>query len=748
MVQSVKNMLSERGSSTAIEKGLPDEKISIIKLQRYDERTDYSRWRMRNERGRQTWHYLQDDKMAADWPQSIADKYFLGLPLDLPILTPTKTALGAVNNGLEFFKELQLPSGNWGGDDSGPMFLIPAMVTAWAVTETPIPEAYRTEIKNYLFARQNPEDGGWGLHVEADSSVFGTAMNYTVLRLLGASAEDDRMAKARNTLHKMGGALNGPHWAKFMLAVLNIVDWDAVNPVPPDLWLLPDWAPIAPSRWWVHIRQVFLPMSYIWSRRWSAPITPLTVQLRRELLTEPYKTINFSAYRNTISPQDNYHPKSWLLNTANWLLVNIYDPFLRLQRLAMESEARAYRLIQHENENTDYICLGPINISFNLIACYIAEGADSYSVKRLRERTEDYLWVKDDGMLVNGTNGTQVWDTAFLIQAAVKAGCAEDEKWRPMLTKALEFLEDQQIRENIPDQERCYRHQRKGGWPFSTKAQGYPVSDCISEAIKAVILLQRTPGYPILLDDQRIYDTIDTLLTYQNTSGGCASYEPTRGGEYMEMLNAAEVFGRIMIEYDYTECTNAVVTALTLFSEQYPDYRADEIKAFNTKALDYIRCQQNSDGSWYGSWGICYTYATMFALESLASVGEIYTTSERAKKGCDFLLSKQREDGGWSECYKSCENNVYTEHPAGSQIVMTSWACIGLIHAKYPDKTPIQKGLRLIMSRQQSNGEWLQEAVEGIFNKSCMISYPNYKFTFTIMALGMYAMHYGNGILM
>jgi len=73
---------------------------------------------------------------------------------------------------------------------------------------------------------------------------------------------------------------------------------------------------------------------------------------------------------------------------------------------------------------------------------------------------------------------------------------------------------------------------------------------------------------------------------------------------------------------------------------------------------------------------------------------------------------------------------------------MTAWAVIGLLKAKYPDVEPIRKGIRLIMERQQANGEWLQEAIEGVFNKSCMISYPNYKFTFTIKALGMFATRY------
>jgi lanosterol synthase len=45
-----------------------------------DKKTDYSRWRLLDERGRQTWQYLRTDEEVKKWPQSVADKYHLGLP--------------------------------------------------------------------------------------------------------------------------------------------------------------------------------------------------------------------------------------------------------------------------------------------------------------------------------------------------------------------------------------------------------------------------------------------------------------------------------------------------------------------------------------------------------------------------------------------------------------------------------------------------------------------------------------------
>lgn len=591
------------------------------------------------------------------------------------------------------------------------------MIITWYVTKTPIPNAYKTEIMNYLFSRQHPEEGGWGLHIEGESSVFGTSMNYIALRLLGASVEDPRVIKARACLHKLGGAVNGPHWAKFWLSLLGVTSWDIVNPVPPELWLLPDWVPIAPWRWWIHMRMVYLPMSFIWSRQWSYEPDELIHSLRQELFTQPWESIDWASHRNSISPKDNYHPKSWLLNTINWGLVNVYNPYLRPNWLVKRAEDWVWRLVQYEDHNTGYANLAPVNAAMNTLVCFLKEGPDSHSVRKHRETLLEFFWVKHEGMLANGTNGVQVWDTSFLIQAAIEAGVCQDPRWKPMLLKALGFLDEQQIRENVHEQEKCYRHPRKGAWAFSNKDQGYPVSDCTAEGLKSVLQLQSLPDYPTMVSDARIKDSIDLLLTMQNASGGCSSYEPTRGSEYMEYLNAAEVFDRIMVEYDYPECTTAVVTALCAARKKFPDYRSAEIDAFVRRALDYIRRAQRPDGSWYGSWGICFTYAAMFALESLACVGEVYEFSERVRRACKFLTDKQKEDGGWGESYKSCEDMVWRDHEE-SQVVQTAWVAIALMEAKFPDQEVVRRAVQLIMRRQRADGQWMQEAIEGVFNNS------------------------------
>lgn len=617
------------------------------------------------------------------------------------------------------------------------MFLMPGIVITWYVTKTPISAAYSTEIKNYLFARQNPRDGGWGLHIEGESSVFSTGMQYTVLRLLGADPEDPRMVRARGKLAELGGALNGPHWSKFWLAVLGVAEWPLVNPAPAELWLLPDWVPIAPWRWWVHIRYVFLPMSYIASKKWTyedAGTDPIILGLRQEMFVQPHATIDWEAHRNSISKFDNYYPKTWLLNGINWLFVNVWNPYLRPDWLKDRAEDWAWKLIESEDLNSDYADLAPVNGAMNTIACYIHDGPDSYSVRRHRERLHEFMWMKDEGMLTNGTNGLQTWDTSFAIQAIVEAGVASDPQWRPMLVKALGFLEDQQMRKEATGVDAPYRHTRKGAWGFSTREQGYTVSDTTSEALKSVMLLQDLPGFPTLVSEERIREAVDVILSMQNSTGGVASYETRRGSQLLEWLNAAEVFGNIMVEYDYPECTTSCVTTLIAYKRHCEKtgqavHRAADIEKFLGPAVRFIRDAQRPDGSWYGSWGVCFTYAGIFALESLRCVGEQYANSERVRRACHFFIRKQNEDGGWGESYKSCETGQWVDHPDGSQVVNTSWAVMALLEAGYPDeeevevdgrmvKGVIRRGVELLMRRQQRNGEWLQEGIEGVFNKS------------------------------
>ena len=44
-----------------------------------NQKTDYTRWRLKDDRGCQTWHYMHTEEEVKEWPQSVADRYFLGM---------------------------------------------------------------------------------------------------------------------------------------------------------------------------------------------------------------------------------------------------------------------------------------------------------------------------------------------------------------------------------------------------------------------------------------------------------------------------------------------------------------------------------------------------------------------------------------------------------------------------------------------------------------------------------------------
>jgi lanosterol synthase len=462
--------------------------------------------------------------------------------------------------------------------------------------------------------------------------------------------------------------------------------------------------------------------------------------LTQELYVQDYDSIDWPKQRNNVCFADLYSPHSKVLDLLNSIMA-IYEK-LPNSWIRNASLALALEQVRAEDSNTDFLCLGPVNKVMNVLVVWLVDGPDSETFKRHIERIPDFMWMSSEGMMMNGTNGSQLWDTAFIAQAAMESGLANEKEFWPLMEKINQFMDDMQMKKNVPNHDKFNRHISKGAWPFSTRDQGYTVSDCTAEGLKTVLSIQSKLSYcRPLISKQRLCDAVDVLLSMQNSDGGFASYEKIRGPEWLEWLNPAEVFGKIMIEYSYPECSTAVLLGLTSFRKQYPDYRTSEIDTAVLRAAEFVRNSQKTDGSWYGAWGICFTYATLFAVESLSSVGETYENSVILQKACQFLVSKQMDDGGWGETYKSCELGVYVNHER-SQVVQTAWAVLSLMACKYPNKDIITRGIKLIMSRQQSNGEWPQESIEGVFNKNCMISYPNYKFAFTIWALGRYSMIY------
>lgn len=704
--------------------------------------TDLSKWRLRGENGQQVWVYSDSHSQ----PQSIMEKYLLGLDISVEIPNyPSKpnSAQEAAERGMKFYSLLQAPDGHWPGDYGGPLFLLPGLVISCHITGVQLSSQQKLEMLRYLRNTINKEDG-WGLHTADHATVFGTGLNYVAFRLLGGSKTDPVAVRARSFLHKHDGVLGIPSWGKFWLAILNVYDYEGMNAVPPELWILPEWVPLHPKYLWCHCRQVYLPMSYCYGVKLKAPVTDIIRELREEIYTQPYDTIDWPKYRFFVAPIDIYNPHSMILDWS-FTALNIYEKWHSTSLRARAIE-KALDHIRAEDENTKCVGIGPISKNINMIVQWHAHGSDSILFKQHVGRLADYVWLGFDGMKLQGTNGSQLWDTAFATRAFLEAGADKIPELLPTLKNAFNFFESTQVQRNVPDHDKYFRHISKGGFPFSTRDCGWIVADCTAEGLKSVMSLQETGKMTLDFPVERIYDGINVLLSMQNSDGGYATYETKRGPNWLELFNPSEVFGEIMIDYTYVELTSAVLQTLSHFHHHYPNHRPQEIKSTIDKAINFIRSIQREDGSWEGCWAICFTYGNWFGLEALAAIGENYddkTESSHMKKACEFLVQKQRSDGGWGESYLSCVERRYVEHET-SQIVNTAWAVLGLMAAKYPNRSVIEKGIQFLISSQLSSGDWPFEEIKGVFNKNCMIEYPNYKNAFPIWALGRYARLYGN----
>uniref|UniRef100_A0A7S1NID4 Terpene cyclase/mutase family member n=1 Tax=Eutreptiella gymnastica TaxID=73025 RepID=A0A7S1NID4_9EUGL len=717
---------------------------------------------------------------AADLPfrcQKVAEWVARGRPLPSNKTAPD-TPEAAARKAIQFYQILQSEDGHWAGDYGGPHFLMPGLIIAWYVMGQPeelLSAAQRDAMVHYLRVHQQ-SDGGWGTHIESPSTMFGSCLCYVGLRLLGVPQDDMCAEKGRTFIRQNGGALYTSSWAKFWLCVLGVMDWAGHHSIPVEMWLLPNWFPFHPARMWCHCRMVYLPMGYLYCSRFAYPrahTDPVTVSLREELYPDypDYASIPWESTRSLLAPMDMYSPIPIVMRVVQEVLAvyerPLFKPFrdwLRRPGLAFCADYMAVEDLQ-----TNYVDIGPVNKVMNMLCAWHRDGQKvTPPVTSHFLRIPDYLWVAEDGMKMQGYNGSQSWDTSLAIQGIVESGLADE--FPEVCQNAWKYLERTQILstrtsqsteafkyEAAAERQKYYRHVSQGGWPFSTSAHGWPIGDCTSEGMKAMLCLVDLnciqagvqEGSCPAMAEKRFQDAVNVILCLQNPDGGFPTYENNRGYGWYEMLNPSDVFGDIMIDYSYVECSSACLQALTAFRTRYPHHRPYEIADAINQGRDFLHSIQRADGSWYGSWACCFTYGCWFGVEGLmAAEGPLGAYSPSVRRACDFLLGKQNENGGWGEDFRSCYDKEWPKEgmemygTGGSGVVPTAWALLALMRGRCPDAQAVERGIKYLMVEQSPSGDWPQQGISGVFNRSCGITYTAYRNLFPIWALGRYTQHY------
>ena len=640
-----------------------------------------------------------------------------------------------LERGLAYLSSIQSPGGYIMGDVIWCPIMTAQYILTAAMTGKKIEAARRDKFLRHFQSTQLP-DGSWGIHPESEGYVFVTTVIYVALRVLGQGPKDTICQQALAWIKAKGGVEAIPSWGKLWLAMMNLYSYDGINPVLPEIWLLPDAFPFHPRRMYCHTRLIYLGFSYLYGVRFQTPVTPLIEELRRELYDRPYESIDFSRYRNSLAPTDLYAKPNWILRVLYRVALSYekhHSPKRRRRALG-----RVLDLIVYNQRESQYAALSPVNALLNILALHHAAHPDFEA----SFHGVDYWSWQDEaaGERFHGAHSS-TWDTAFAVQAIGEGPLAEE--FAPFLNKAAAYLKRCQIKEEAPDRARYYQDIRLGGFCFSDEHHQWPVSDCTAEALSALCLLQGRVAPEFMLEPPRLVEAVHFILSRKNADGGWGSYEQRRGGKIFGFLNPSEMFDRCMVELSYVECTSSSITALQHTLKHFPNLlsKSDlhEVEKAIRLGKKFLRRSQNKDGSWTGFWGVHHIYGTWFGVTGLLATG-VSREDPAIQRACRWLVENRLKDGGWGESWRGCLQNRSIPHKK-SQVIMTSWALITLLKAAYQGpgaQEAIETGIQLLKKRQLPNGDWPKEGVAGVFFSTSMLHYCLYKNYFPIWALGLY----------
>ncbi|MEM7153027.1 MAG: prenyltransferase/squalene oxidase repeat-containing protein [Myxococcota bacterium] len=590
------------------------------------------------------------------------------------------------------------------------------------------------------------EDGGWGMHPNTPSYLFHTVLGYVALRLLGHDASDPLVSGALRLIRQRGGVYEIPTWGRAWLAMLGLYPWSGMQPIVPELWLLPEKAPLHPSRLYCHMRLIYLGLSFLYGKRFVCTPDAQLDAIRHELYPEGYEPRAFDRYRDRVASTDLFEPLSRGLRGA-FSAMRIAERLVpsRLREKALEVSLEH---ILYEFRSTGYVCLSPVN---GMLYCLALHASDPRhpELDRAIEGLEYWVWSDDEeGFRIAGAR-SDIWDTAFMVQALCEGPATP--RATEIVRKACRWLPRAQILEDLVGRKRHFRESVYGGWGFANEDHPWPVSDCTAEALEALMHAERR-GFSDLggtLSLGSKLAAIEFILQRQNEDGGFGSYEARRGPMALRRFNPAEIYGNCMLEYSYSECTGSCIRGLAFAERQLGDAIDQDLRARMHSAIERgtqaLLGAQAKEGGWLGFWGINLSYGTFFASGGLHAAG-LSTMHPAQVRGARWLVGAQRPDGGWGESFEGLlrETSVPLPPEEPSLVTQTAWALLTLLRVAPHEREAIERGMAFLRERQLPHGGWPQERPSGVFFNTAVLDYRLYRHIFPAWAFARYLEVFGD----
>jgi squalene-hopene/tetraprenyl-beta-curcumene cyclase len=155
------------------------------------------------------------------------------------------------------------------------------------------------------------------------------------------------------------------------------------------------------------------------------------------------------------------------------------------------------------------------------------------------------------------------------------------------------------------------------------------------------------------------------------------------------------------------------------------------------RVINFLKGKQESNGSWWGRWGVNYIYGSWLALTGLASIGEDMS-QPYVCRSIKWFEDHQNKDGGWGE---TCESYKIPSlaGKGNSTPSQTAWAVMGMIAGGEEESLVVKRGIEFLLNRQEPRGSWYEDEFTGTgFPIHFFIKYHMYQHFFPLMALGRY----------
>ncbi|MGW6457325.1 squalene--hopene cyclase [Streptomyces sp. NPDC055078] len=619
---------------------------------------------------------------------------------------PAATARRAAERATEYLLSKQDAQGWWKGDletnvtmDAEDLLLRQFLG---------IQDARTTEAAARFIRGEQREDGDWATFYGGPGDLSATIEAYVALRLAGDRPDDPHMARASAFVRQRGGIAASRVFTRIWLALFGWWKWDDLPEVPPELIFLPSWLPLNIYDFGCWARQTIVPLTVVSAKR---PVRPAPFALD-ELHTD------------ALDP----NPPKPLAPVASWdgffqradKALHLYHRFAprALRKAAVNSAAR-WIVERQENDG----CWGGIQppAVYSLIALHLLGYDIDHPVMRAGLESLDRfaIWREDGARMVEACQ-SPVWDTCLATIALADAGVPADH---PALVKAADWMLGEEI---VRPGDWSVRRPglAPGGWAFEFHNDNYPDIDDTAE----VVLALRRVSHP---DQARVDAAVARAgrwtLGMQSKNGAWGAFDADNTSPFPNRLSFCD-FGEV-IDPPSADVTAHVVEML-----------AHEGRAHHPRArrgIAWLLAEQESNGAWFGRWGVNYLYGTGSVVPALIAAG-LPASHPAIRRAVHWLESTQNDDGGWGEDLRSYPDQEWVGH-GESTASQTGWALMALLAAGEREGKAAERGVAWLAETQRADGSWDEPYFTGTgFPWDFSINYHLYRQVFPLTALGRY----------